>query len=80
MEQYLWMAIGAVIVGLFVKTYWDVYTAYRAFIAAMPVVRTAELLSAPPRRTAGTGRKAVAWLLERGDRFLHAMLMSPLSR
>ena len=79
MEQYLWMTIGSVIVGFFAKTYWDVYTAYRAYMETLPVDAQNELVCAPPTpATASTG--AIEWLLAKGDRFLHAMLMSPTAR
>lgn len=79
MEQYLWMAIGSVIVGFFAKTYWDVYTAYRAYMKTLPLPVKDELVRAPIRpATAKAG--AIQWLLGKGDRFLHAMLMSPTAR
>ena len=68
MEQYLWMAIGCVIVGFFVSTYWDVYQAYRAYNNTLPA------------EAQTTSRSPLAWLLDKGDRFLHALLMSPTSR
>ena len=79
MEQYLWMAFASVALGFFVKTYWDVYTAYRAYMTALPVTAQDELVS-PSARPAAVKTSAIEWLLAKGDRLLHAMLMSPVSR
>ena len=84
MEQYLWMAIGCVIVGFFINTYWDVYQAYRAYNSALPTESKNELVQIPQMTSAPnpttTAQSPISWLLEKGDRFLHAMLMSPTSR
>lgn len=76
MQEYLWMAIGAVVVGFFAKTYWDVFQAYRAYMRSAP--RQNELAGPAPQAAAAP--RMLGGLLERGDRFLHALLMSPISR
>ena len=78
MEQYLWMAIGSIIVGFFAKTYWDVYTAYRAYMNTVVTPAKDELVRGPVTSQPAVG--AVDWLLDKGDRFLHALLMSPTAR
>lgn len=79
MEQYLWMAIASVIIGFFVKTYWDVYVAYRAYMDSQPLPAKDELVGVrAPQAASPTG--PLAWLLDKGDRALHVMLMSPVSR
>ena len=80
MEQYLWMAIGCVIVGFFVNTYWDVYKAYRAYQESAPSVSPDQLVRGPHSEPDVAAPSTLAWLLDKGDRFLHAMLMSPISR
>lgn len=78
MEQYVWMAIGCVIVGFFVKTYWDVYRAYRAYMATLTLPADPDL--AGIRRVEAAPTSPLTWLLDKGDRALHVMLMSPISR
>jgi hypothetical protein len=78
MEQYLWMAIGSIGLGFFVKTYWDVYMAYRAYMNTTVLPAQGELVGA--QKAAAPTVSVARWLLDRGDRFLHAMLMSPISR
>lgn len=80
MEQYVWMAIGCVIVGFFANTYWDVYRAYRRYLAMPPTDRRNELLSAPAARPQAAQPSGFGWLIAKADRFLHALLMSPISR
>lgn len=77
MEQYVWMAIGCVIVGFFAKTYWDVYRAYRAYMATLTLPGD-ELAGVRPVKAAPGS--PLTWLLNKGDRALHLMLMSPISR
>lgn len=81
MEQYLWMTIGSVVVGFFAKTYWDVYQAYRAYMKTVPLPGQDDLAGAA-LTTAPVPPKAdlLGWLLNKGDRALHIMLMSPISR
>jgi hypothetical protein len=74
MEQYLWMAFGSIFLGFFVKTYFDVYMAYRAYMKTQEPAQH-ELI--------GNRASSTSWLnrvLAKGDRLLHAMLMSPVSR
>lgn len=78
MEQYLWMAIGSIIVGFFAKTYWDVFMAYRAYMNTVVTPAKDELVRAPAAATPTVS--TLDWLLDKGDRFLHAMLMSPTAR
>lgn len=78
MEQYVWMAIGCIIVGFFAKTYWDVYRAYRAYMATLTEPGEQDLAGVRPARPAQ--ESLAGWLLDKGDRALHVMLMSPISR
>lgn len=78
MEEYLWMAIGAVVVGFFAKTYWDVFQAYRAYMNNAP--RQSELAGPSGVTPLATAPRLLTRVLARADRFLHAMLMSPTSR
>ena len=79
MEMYVWMLLGALAVGYLVKTYWDVYRAWRAWMDS-EAARATELVAAPVARTPSRVARALGWLAERGDRFLHALLMSPTAR
>lgn len=80
MEMYVWMGLGALAVGFLAKTYWDVYRAWRAYVAAMPLAGSGEVLAAPARAEARPAGRAFSWLAVKGDRFLHALLMSPTAR
>jgi hypothetical protein len=76
MEQYLWMAFGSAFFGFFVKTYFDVYMAYRAYMKT----QAAQEELAGARAPQGDSPSLLDRLLAQGDRLLHAMLMSPVSR
>lgn len=48
MEMFLVMGFGAVAVGFFVRTYWDVYQAWRAWVNASRATRPGEVLVVAP--------------------------------
>ena len=74
MEMYLWMILGAIAVGFLVKTYYDVFCAWRAWANNAP--REDGLVEAP----AIPQPSLVSRALDAGDRALHALLMSPTAR
>ena len=80
MEMYFWMLIGALVLGFFVSTYWDVYVAWRFYRDHAPVVQADELVSPPAVAAVSPLKQALRWAMDRGDRFLHAFLMSPTHR